>query len=841
MFKHYLTTALRNFRRSPYITTINVLGLALGLACFIAAYGAVAYFQSGDRHFANADRIYAIAQRESSQQDGFDTGMNPNTPSMLAKYIRVDFPELEAVVRATRMPSLATAAKGEAIFVRTAAAEADFLRLFDFKFASGGGKDALRSPHSAILTKETAVRLFGSYDVVGQTLLLSTAVNVTVTGVIDAIPQPSHLGETAVSAFRFEMLLSWDVYRELLQRRAETDPENMPEPDAWGWTSYFTYVLLPKDGSLSLARLNEQLRGFPERHLPPERKSHKYEYRAVSLSDLWIVNVDSGWLGGPGLSAVSTITLLSVLILFTACVNYANLATAQTATRVREIGLRKVTGAKRSSIVAQFMLEAALSVAVAMLIALMLIITLAPALRSLSGIDLADPLQREFTLWGLIAIATISAILAAGGYPAIIASRLRPAHAMRSGRLSGMPSFVPKLLVSVQFGAASLLLIATLVVQAQHRELRERALSGNADLVIAIQNNLKVAKVPFEILRNELLQSPYIESVSAIDARLWGSLNSFALTRTQDASEQVVPPLLYAVASDFFSTFNMSLLAGRAFDASRADDVFPGTIPGAMGELRGERTYNVVIDRRLAAQLGWPVPQNAVGQRIYIPFSRMGNGKADQPLLIIGVVEHKPLNIVTSNANANMFYFVPNAQGFPEVLVRLSPTHIKDGLAAIDATWKKLAPNMPLARQFMDEAFEQGYTSFSRTNALIAGLTALALSISMLGLVGMALFVVMRRRHEIGVRKTIGAKTAQIVMLLLRDFSKPVVMANLVVWPFAYVAIQSYLKIFVHRVPLTPLPFIGSLLGVLCIAWLAVAWQTARAARMNPAVVLRHE
>jgi putative ABC transport system permease protein len=839
MFKHYLTTALRNFRRSPYVTAINVFGLALGLACFISAYSAVTYLRSGDRHFVNADRIYAIAQRQTSAQSDLDTGMRPVTAPMVAKYIRADFPELEAVVRATRMPPIATAVDGRATFVRAAATEADFLRMFDFQFVAGGGMDALRSPRSAVLTKDTAVRLFGTHNAVGRTMLLSDAVGVTVTGVIEEPRQPSHMGQSAISAFGFEMLLSWDVYRELSQRRSGRDPESIPEVEAWGWTAHLTYVMLPKDGSLSRDSFNDRLRTFSTRYVPPERaKSQKYEFRAFSLSELWISALD-GSRRGRGLSAVAQMTLLSVLILFTACVNYANLATAQMATRAREIGLRKVTGAKGRSIVAQFLLEVALCAASALLIALLFVIALAPMMHSISGIDFIEPLQREFRLWGLIATVLTVVILTAGSYPAIVASRLRPAQAIRGGRIAGTPAFVPKLLVGIQFGATSLLLIAAIVVHAQHRDMRERALGESGDPIVAIHNNLAASNITFQTLQTELLRSPHIESVAAIDVQPWSGVNTFALTRTQDAAEQVVPPLLYAVTNDFFSTFDVPLLAGRTFDVDLADDVFPGTMPGAMAGLGGEKTYNVVIDRRLAAQLGWSNPQDAVNQRIYFPLSRIG--KTDQPVRIAGVVEHKPLSLTTPDANANLFYFLPDAAGFQEVMVRISPTHASEALTDIDATWTKLSPNIPLTRQFVDEVFEKHYATFSRVNVMVGVLTALALTISTLGLFGMALFVATRRRHEIGLRKTIGARTSQIIVLLLRDFSKPVVIANLVVWPLAYIAMQTYLSVFVHRISLTPLPFVGSLLISLCIAWLAVGGQTIRAARMNPATVLRYE
>jgi putative ABC transport system permease protein len=246
-----------------------------------------------------------------------------------------------------------------------------------------------------------------------------------------------------------------------------------------------------------------------------------------------------------------------------------------------------------------------------------------------------------------------------------------------------------------------------------------------------------------------------------------------------------------------------------------------------------------VIDRRLASQLGWSNPQDAVGKPIYVPFSRIG--KPDQTLHVVGVVEHKPLSLVTPEATANLYYFIPDAAGFSQVLVRISSSDVAAALTAIDSAWTRLSPNIPLSRQFVDEVFEYNYATFSRANMMIASLAALALAISTLGLFGMALFVATRRRHEIGVRKTLGATTSRITVLLLRDFSKPVLIANVLAWPIAYFAARSYLSVFVHRIELNPLPFIASAALALLVAWIAVAGQTLRAARTRPADVLRYE
>jgi putative ABC transport system permease protein len=840
MLQHYLTSALRSFRRQRIATAINVLGLALGLACFVAAYSAIVYLRSGDRHYANAQRTYVIAQRTSSADlGGMDTGFRTRSAPPVAKYLRADFPQLEAVARVTSLPPIATAVGDRKAFLSTAAAEPEFLQIFDFPFAAGGGVDALRRPRTALLTRDAAVRLFGSIDAVGRTLLLRNSVEVTVSGVIAELRQPSHIGNAAINTLQFEMLLSWDTHEEFARLRTGRHPDTIPEAELWGTAAHLTYVLLPSDGSLTAKTLHEQFDAFVARHVPAERrKIVAYEYRTLSMAEVWIAALDGALFSGRGMSIATVLTLLSGLILFTACINYANLAVAQSATRAREVGLRKIVGARNRSVVLQHIFEAGLLAFAALLIALAAVVTLALPLKAAAGLDLLEPLRRSVGLWIFLAglLSVVSTL--AGAYPAIVVSRLRPALAIR-GKSHTTPAFIPKILVGVQFAATSLLLICVIVVYAQNREMRAAALSAAADPVLTIQNDLRTANIVFQTLQTELLASGAVKSVAAIDTRPWSGTNILALTHTRDRNAPMVAPLVYAVAGDFFTTLDLPLLAGRAFDAQRAEDEFPGRIPDALARLDAGSTYSAVIDRRLAEQLGWAQPQDAVGKVVYIPLGRLG--RVDQPMRIVGVVAHRPLSLTTPSANANMFVFVRDATAFQEVLVRLTGNAVQEALPRVEAAWNRLAPTVPLVRRFIDEVFDQQYATFTLIGRLVAALTALAVIVSMMGLFGMAFFVAGRRRHEIGIRKTLGATTPRITVLLLRDFSQPVVIANVLAWPLAYFAAQAYLSAFVHRIAITPLPFIGSCAIALAVAWLAVGGQTVRAARTRPAAVLRYE
>ena len=278
----------------------------------------------------------------------------------------------------------------------------------------------------------------------------------------------------------------------------------------------------------------------------------------------------------------------------------------------------------------------------------------------------------------------------------------------------------------------------------------------------------------------------------------------------------------------------LTLAAGRIFDRTIGADPMPNFV-----DMDPEQAYHLMIDRALSEELGFESPQAAIDQIVYFPADIPGTpGEADQPLRIIGVVENRPLTFIGLGATSNFYSFRldPRFQ-----IARISADDVSGALEAIDAMWNRLAPTIPSNYRFVDEVFEENYRAFSRVSQIFAGLALLALFISTVGLFGMAIQVASRRTHEIGVRKTLGASTRQVIFMLLRDFAKPVLIANLIAWPLAYFVAKAYLSPFVHRVALTPLPFLLSLVLTVGVAWAAIGSQAFRAARVTPAQVLRYE
>jgi putative ABC transport system permease protein len=422
--------------------------------------------------------------------------------------------------------------------------------------------------------------------------------------------------------------------------------------------------------------------------------------------------------------------------------------------------------------------------------------------------------------------------LLGGAYPALVLSRVRPIEALRLGRVRLGPRFASTLLVGAQFAAASFLLIAVIVMYSQSAALARTGLGSTRDQHLVINNFRPVTGIDGDLLRTELERIPQVTGVTAMSSAPWSdnvNLNLFA--RSPDETTSLQTAFQNNVGYDFFATLDIPVIAGRAFDRDR-NDLAPDGPPAPNAP-----PINLVIDRILAQQLGFRSPEEAVDQTIYFPAGLDGEGRQFR---VIGVVESRPLALRGFGATSNA-YTLRAGTAMQNVIVRLSADDVAGGVAAVEAVWRRLAPQAPFQRRFMDELFEENFATYARVNLVFVGLAAFAFLISVIGLFGMAIQVAGRRTHEIGVRKSVGARKMQIVRMLLRDFSKPVVIANLIAWPLGYIAAQAYLSVFIQRISVTPVPFVASLAIVVAIAWIAVASQAFRAARANPATVLRFE
>jgi putative ABC transport system permease protein len=713
-------------------------------------------------------------------------------------------------------------------------ADENLTRVFDLPFLAGDPNTSLSKPQSAVISGTLADSLFGTREVMGRALLINGKYTAYVTGVIDALPQPSHMSTESSSApLYFQALVSMDVHEATI-RDAES-PEvaalRIERPIGFMW--YYTYVVLPAGGQIGVADLEQRLKAiigrFTPAGTPPYVKLSLRHVSQISLTGLdRTVSAER-----TGLSATSLLFLLGSLVLVVSALNYANLATAQAATRLKETAMRRVVGAHRLHVVAQYLFEALLLTGCALLMALVMVVLLRPLLSGefRSALDMLLYGSDSARFW-LIALGIVTAAgFLAGAYPAFGMARVRPAQALKSARAKIGSRLLSSMLVGGQFAAASFLIITVLVMSRQNDLLQQASFNLSEDPVVAIGNSTRVSAVDMKRLRAELSRHSQVKAVSAAMFPMGFAANDQGtVSDTVDASTRRLIISQQLIDHDFFATIGLKTLAGRTFDRSFGDDVSDASLP---------RAGNIIVDEVLVRRMGWGSPHDALGKMLYVPGLANGRANSLAPSLVVGVVEERALFAMSGAPDGTVYQLVPHLAAFP--LIRISRDDIRGGVAAVEEAWNRIAPNVALQQTFLDENFDRSLQVFRLVSNVFRYMTAGAIFIATIGLIGMATHMVRRRIHEIGVRKTMGASVTQILTMLLRDFSKPILIANVVVWPLAFIAARAYVNMFVQRSPLTPTPFIVTLIVTLLIAWVAVSLHAVRAARVKPSTVLRYE
>ena len=852
MLAHYLAVALRNVRAAPFAAAVNVLTLAVGLVCFVTAYAAGMFWSSAEQQFRNADDVHVVTVSIKSRDNSGFGGLRNSTatPEVAAEALKSDFPGIAKVARAVIIDRKTMVASGaNAVRLFGVAVDPEFLDIFALPFVAGDARSALASPRSAVLTRESAARLFGADDPLGKTVVIGNAVETTVTGVIDAIPEPSQFGRSANAALPFDLLASRDVYEAIRPPLFGLAPGARPPPDAgWFMMNTITYLYVPAGGALSAASLALQLRDFAARHVPAQMlRNQDYTFGLIPVRQMLAGTRD---FFDTGLSFAAALLVLGGLVLGIACVNYANLATARAARRVREIGVRKALGASPGQVAAQSLFEAAALTLAALVVALAVFALAQPLVRDLLGLNLGTTFFSRLDVWPALGALVVAVTVAAGAYPAFVLSRVRPVTAIAVGQARLGSSLFSTLLVGAQFAVASFLLIALTVISLQNADMRRTALSAVEDPLVVIDNPTNQTKVAVATLRERLSAVPQVRHVTEVLLTPWEGLLVTTVAGSPDPTSPQRTTATRQVGFDFFEVFSVPLLAGRTFDRAHAEDV-PSTGPqGAQRPQGGAPTasepapQNIVVDRAFVTALGLGTPEEAVDKLVYRPpppFALAAAPPPQPPLRIIGVVEERSFSFFKTPRGemAGAMYTLQSDLGV--TIARVKAAELEAGLAGIDAAWKQLAPNVAINRRFLDEIFDRAYANYVRVNHLFGTLSVMAFAICVAGLFGMAAFVAGRRRREIGVRKTLGGTTTQMVAMLLAGFFRPVLIANLIAWPAGYFAARAYLNQFSQSIALTAWPFVLSVAITIAVAWFAVVGQTLRAARTTPAEVLRNE
>ena len=843
MIGHYFGMALRRLWRHKGSALIKLCVLSLGFSCFLGAYGTADYYRHTDSGFANADRIYLVAQRVVTAQTPHKPEMTPQSSPPLAGLLAADYPGM-VVGRIHTGVTTAVTAGAMTLAYDVEGFDRTVLRMLDMPFVSGGGVDALDRPGSVVIPRSLALRLFGRQDVTGETLRLDQDITVTITGVVDAIAPPTIFGADMLRSREQPIFASMDVM-DALQAPRMAPGFGLADSREWVTLPFLTLVMLPEDGSLSRARLARDLAGFGKRHVS---NAVAAEFGLVPLTGLAAASIDAGMLDNQsGVPFPTMLTILGLVILMVACLNFSNLMAAEAVGRAQETGLHRVLGASRRQLLMPGLMETLLLGLLAVAVALGLFEGLATAVNQPVDRGLHLPSLARLDFWAGLAAAMVFAVALACGYPAFILSRIRPARALGAGRSLVGASLMRTLLIGVQFTVAGFLLAGMAVVHQQNRHVREASIGGVADPTVVISNSLTLAGVDPALFDTQMRAGPGIREVTRMAVPPFGTDGlGQTFARTPDAASPGVVLWGRTVSYDYFQTLGVGIIAGRDFSKGRTDSKPAIQFTADTGAEALQASINrrgnlrIILDRAAVKALGWRDPNAAIGQMIYRRLNYGPNGvPVNIPHEVIGVVGEPPLEILSMGNRRHGFMVNTELAGF--ALIRIESGRQREALAHIERTWKTLAPGTPLRAAFLEDRFRDAFSYYRTASGIVLGLGILAGVIAAMGLVGMAGFIVRRRLHEIGVRKTLGARSGQVLWLLLWDFSKPVIVANILAWPLVWLAAQAYLSVFTSRISITPLPFIGGMLATLVIAWLAVGGQAWRAARVQPARVLRYE
>ncbi len=822
MLKHFLSSAFSHYAKAPLTTLVNVMALALGIACFFGALGVSSYWGQSDASFENRDRIRLITQQFDTDERTMRE--SPTVARPVAKFLRNDLPELEAVARVSFSDPINIQTDGQTFRLNQALTNSAIFQIFDFTFVHGTAENVMSQPEGVVFFEEPARRVFGDIDPVGKSITFDDGTTLTITGVIKEPPQPSHFG-TGDNALR-----SFEIVTVV--------PMEADDSGSW-WlgVSSYAYALLPEDGTKAAEQaLNAALLDFSERHIPEQQRAalKRIWFGTMTLQELQAKDIDGVIFKGSrnALTVTNILFGMGVLILIVSIINYSNLATAQAAGYAKEVGMRKVVGASQASIAVQYWLEAFILTVLGFVLACLFIALTAPVLKAQAGIDLITGLGQNPNLWlWTIGLALVVSVLASI-YPVAYLSRIRPVEALRSGKVRGGNHKLTKLLVGFQFAAASTLLILVFVVGQQNAYTKNLVLSPEEDPV-AILENMSSEGQRSDDFRDIIDRHPSIKSVSHLGYMPWTDYaNYMNISRSREQGAIEATSTRSDIGFDFFDTYGGELLAGRYFDPERDQysqdypENYQGDIP-------------IIIDWTHARELGFEKPEDAVGEHVYLTRTLARNFDADPSYRIIGVVKTVPLIYGIGHVRAN-FYSLDHFDEM-NLMFRIDRSRVREGINAIETLVKERNPNSVVSLRFADDEFEKSFRTYQGINLGFIGLALIAFTISTIGLFAMAVFTTLQRRHEIGIRKTLGASTGEVTRQLVKEFTWPVLIANLIAWPVAYYAATVYLHNFMQRMDLTPLPWVLGLVFTLLIAWIAVGGQAFKAARVKPAEVLKSE
>jgi putative ABC transport system permease protein len=791
MIRNYLKTGLRNLMRHPLYTLINIIGLTIGITCSLLILIFIKHEFSFDRFHDKKDNLQRIVfEMVTPERRTLSPQMTaPAGPAMVEA-----FPE---VVRSTRFSCREDgyfsyeekAYREEGLFY----ADSSLFDMFSFELLAGDPHTALTEPYSVVLGQETAMRIFGDKDPMGETVRWNNRDDLTVTGVVKEPPANSHL--------QFSSLISFSSRYQ--DRRYYMD---------WnGGMQYYHYLeLLPGTDDVALEKK------FPD--FMYENINHLYESHGISinafLQPIERIHLRSDFVGeiAPtgSMTNIYIYAAIAIFVLFIACINFMNLTTAMATKRAKEVGMRKVFGAARTNLVRQFLGESIVMSMIGLVISLVLIEILLPVFGSM--VDRKLELYQWSNLDLIIGIPILVLLVGilAGSYPAFYLSAFKPVSVLK-GLFKGKKSFsgIRNSLVLIQFAISIVLIICTLVIYAQLGFIRSKDLGYDQDNILILNFTSESFTQKYEPLKDALSGIPDVISSSATSEIPGKGFTSNGYR--PEGYDHTLMIHKVAVDFDYIRTIGLQVTNGREFSKDITTD---------------RDAY--LINETLARHLDWTEP---VGKTIF-------RGNRDHTVL--GVVKDFHFAPVHQKIAPLIFDMNPNL-GYDHLLVRFRTTNLAGLISDIQQVWRKIDPNEPFEYHFMDEVFDAAYRTEQRMSSLLLYFAILAIVIACMGLFGLALFNTEQRTREIGVRKVFGSSVSGVIFLISSKFSRWVVLANILAWPVAYLIVRKYMQMYAYKINLPVWIFFLAAAGVYLLAIITISLQSYRAGVTNPGDALRYE
>lgn len=789
MLANYLRIAFRNLWRNKGYTSINVLGLSAGLACFLLILLFVQDERSFDRHHENADRIVRVHYGDT--QTVTATAVGPTAARTL--------PEVELFTRIypLGMYQPISVRRGENAFLEGGFFYADstVFDVFTIPFVAGSPENALNRPLTMVITESTAQKYFGNGQVVGQSLSVGSGTEFEITGVIEDLPSTSHV--------QFDLLASF----------AST---GWSQREIWNSANFYTYLLLERGDQIAAAQSKvdqfvTELKVESEGAVPADFRLNLYPLTSIRSE-----------FEGRGVF-VTIFSAIGLLILLIACANYTNLATARAARRAREVGIRKLSGAHKGQLSRQFFGESALLVFLSLIIAVVLASLAVDPFNQISGKAVVfAPFSDPMVIPVLLVLGLLISFVA-GFYPALMLSSFEPARVLKQSGRTGSGGFgFRRVLVVFQFAVTVFLLAGTMVIRFQMGHMQDRSLGFEQDDVVVLTISDQELRRNYKTVKEAFLRIPGIEGASAVNSIPGYQRSGYAMhVEGQDLTGETEEGrrLVSGIPSDedVAEVLGLQMLAGTGFP------VDPGYEPEA-------GNYRYLVNRTLIEEVGWDL-DTAVGRQINLLGNRIGE--------IYGVYEDYHYRSMHQEIAPQALFIEP--WQFNRLMLKTSGGSVGTLMDDIKATWSEVAPGRAFEYTFLDAEIEALYRGDRQTASIVGVFSILAIFIACLGLLGLASYAAEQRTKEIGIRKALGANVGQIFVLMISELTRLVIVAAVIAIPVAWIVMAGWLENFAYRIDLAWWIFALSAVVALVIAVATVSYQSIRAALTDPIESLRYE